>query len=199
MNQRPALIVVAGPNGSGKTTITEKLLRHEWMNGCEYINPDAIARDKFGDWNSPEAVIKAANFASELRYSCLKEQKSLAFETVFSTSEKIDFIKQAIACGYFIRLFFVCTDDPAINAMRVARRVMAGGHDVPIQKIISRYYKSIENSALSLKFVDRAYFYDNTEENHDPILLFRASEGKLAKLYNPVREWAKEILESLEK
>jgi len=48
--------VVAGPNGSGKTTITEKLLRHEWMEDCQYINPDLIAQQEFGDWNSPAAV-----------------------------------------------------------------------------------------------------------------------------------------------
>jgi len=40
---KPRLIVVAGPNGAGKTSITEQLLRHEWMGGCEYVNPDFIA------------------------------------------------------------------------------------------------------------------------------------------------------------
>jgi len=49
---KPNLIVVAGPNRAGKTTITEKLLRHKWMEGCVYINPDVIAQEKFGGWNS---------------------------------------------------------------------------------------------------------------------------------------------------
>jgi len=40
---KPRLIVVAGPNGAGKTSITEQLLRHEWMGGCEYVNPDDIS------------------------------------------------------------------------------------------------------------------------------------------------------------
>ena len=66
---KPVLIVVAGPNGAGKTTITEKLLRHKWIGDCVYINPDLIAQNDFGDWNSPEAVINAANCAKEIRAS----------------------------------------------------------------------------------------------------------------------------------
>ena len=49
MSDRPRLIIVAGPNGTGKTSITEQLLLHEWMTGCVYVNPDFIARDQFGD------------------------------------------------------------------------------------------------------------------------------------------------------
>ena len=54
--ERVKLILVAGQNGSGKTTITAKLLRREWMQECQYINPDLIAQQEFGDWNSPVAV-----------------------------------------------------------------------------------------------------------------------------------------------
>ena len=63
----PRLIVVAGPNGAGKTSITEQLLLHEWMTGCVYVNTDFIARDQFGDWNSPDSVLKAAQKAAEIR------------------------------------------------------------------------------------------------------------------------------------
>ena len=56
---RPVLIVIAGPNGSGKTTITSKILRHEWLEDAVYVNPDQVAQDKYGDWNSIEAVTKA--------------------------------------------------------------------------------------------------------------------------------------------
>lgn len=92
---KPRLIVVAGPNGAGKTSITEQLLRHEWMGGCEYVNPDFIARDEFGDWNAPDAVQRAAIQAAEIRERCLREERSLAFETVLSMPDKIDFIQRA--------------------------------------------------------------------------------------------------------
>ncbi len=88
---KPKLIVIAGPNGSGKTSITTQILRHEWVEGCVYINPDNIAQEQFGDWNSPDAVLKAAQFATELRENCLKNNESFIFETVFSTNDKIDF------------------------------------------------------------------------------------------------------------
>ncbi len=123
---KPRLIIVAGPNGSGKTTITEKLLRHEWMEGCVYINPDFIAQQDFGDWNSIDDVVKAANKAQSIREECLKNRTDMAFETVFSTEEKLEFIKKAKTSGYFIRLFFICTNDPSINAQRIALRVMEG-------------------------------------------------------------------------
>ena len=92
---KPRLLVVAGPNGAGKTSITEKLLRHEWMLDCEYVNPDYIARDDFGDWNAPEAVMKAAIRAEKLREKCVRDGRSLAFETVLSMPDKIDFIQRA--------------------------------------------------------------------------------------------------------
>ena len=57
---RPVLCVVAGPNGSGKTSTTEKLLANEWAADSVYINPDNIALEQFGDWNSQDAVLKAA-------------------------------------------------------------------------------------------------------------------------------------------
>lgn len=195
--KQPKLIIIAGPNGSGKTSVTGKILEHQWIENCVYINPDNIAKDDFGDWNSPEAVIKAANKAAELREEYLLKKEGILFETVLSAADKLDYIKRAKEAGYFIRLFFVGTDHPSINASRIARRVMEGGHDVPISKIISRFNKSILNCGLVASFVDRLYVYDNSEEFAEPKLLFRATNGKLEKVYTEVNIWAKSILTSL--
>lgn len=195
---KPRLIVVAGPNGAGKTSITEQLLRHEWMGGCEYVNPDYIARDEFGDWNAPDAVRKAAIRAAELREQCMRDGRSLAFETVLSMPDKIDFIQRAKQAGFFVRLFFVGTDNPSINAKRVALRVMEGGHDVPISKIIARYTRSLANCSVAARIADRAYIYDNSVDNAPAQLLFRTSEGKLIKRYGEINPWAREILREID-
>lgn len=195
---KPRLIVVAGPNGAGKTSITEQLLRHEWMGGCEYVNPDTIARDEFGDWNAPDAVLKAAARAAGIREQCLQEGRSLAFETVLSMPDKIDFIQRAKMAGFFIRLFFVGTDDPSINAKRVALRVMEGGHDVPIGKIIARHTRSLANCSVAARIADRAYIYDNSVDNAPARLLFRLSEGRLFKRYGDINPWASEILRQID-
>jgi predicted ABC-type ATPase len=191
--EQPRLLLVAGPNGAGKTTVTERGLAHEWFSGCEYVNPDFIARDQFGDWNSQTAVLQAANLASELRESCLSGHRSLAFESVFSAPDKVDFMRRAQAAGFFTRVFFVATSDPAINAARVARRVMQGGHDVPIQKIIARYFRSIANCALVASEVDRLYLYDNSVDGEQAKLVLRASKGVIIKQYCSVPEWMEPI------
>ena len=149
---RPVLIVIAGPNGSGKTTITSKILKHEWLENALYINPDQVAQDRFGDWNSPEA-------------------------------------------GYFIRIFFVSTSHPSINSSRIARRVMKGGHDVPIPKIISRYQKSILNCKRVAAIADRVYVYDNSVDDAEARLLFRMTDGKPFKRYtDDIPLWAQTII-----
>lgn len=187
----PVLIVIAGPNGSGKTSVTSKILHHEWMEDAVYINPDIIAQEKYGNWNSKDAVMQAVRYCEELREQCLVEHKSLIFETVLSVEDKIDYILRAKEAGFFIRFFFVCTEHPTINAARIARRVMEGGHDVPITKIISRYDKSIANSSIVSEFVDRAYIYDNSIEDVDAQLLFRLKEGRLVKQYvDVIPRWA---------
>ena len=119
----------------------------------------------------------------------------MIFETVLSVPQKVDYIKRAKEAGFFIRLFFVSTGSPAINAARIAKRVMEGGHDVPIPKIISRYYRSISNCSIAAEIVDRTYVYDNSIEDADAQLLFRMVNGKLFKTYvEEFPEWAKTIL-----
>lgn len=192
---RPVLIIIAGPNGSGKTTITSQILHHEWLENSVYINPDQVAQERFGDWNSAEAVRQAAEYCAEWREHCLADKQSMIFETVFSADDKLDFIRRAKKAGFFIRLFFVCTESPMINAARIAGRVMKGGHDVPISKIISRYQKSIINCKIATCIADRVYLYDNSIDGQEARILYRFADGKIIKRYtDSIPLWAQGLM-----
>ena len=193
--RKPTLCVVAGPNGSGKTTTTVQLLNNEWAADSLYINPDNIAQETFGDWNSHDAVLKAAEYSTQLRYKCLEQGRDFVFETVFSAAEKVEFLQKAHDAGFFIRFFYVCTSDPAINVARITQRYLDGGHEVPISKVVSRYYKSLLNAAKAISFVDRAYVYDNSIDNRLPRLLFRTTNGNLFKSYtDEIPDWADKLI-----
>lgn len=130
---KPEITVFAGPNGSGKSTITE-ILKSAYL----YSNADDYQRV------TNCTAIDAAIFVEKQRCGLIKELKNFCFETVLSTERYLNMLRYAKNHGYFIKAYFVLTSDPIINVMRVAARVATGGHDVPEDKIISRYYKSLD-------------------------------------------------------
>ncbi len=193
----PVLLVIAGPNGAGKTTVTERLRRDHWSDGVEYLNPDEVAQHRFGGWNDPASVLEAARWTTERREALLAARQSLAFETVFSTPDKLAFVERAREAGYFIRLFFIGTSDPAINASRVAQRYMRGGHTVPIEKIVDRYARSMANLAEALPLVDRAYLFDNSIDGAEATMRVRCAEGCVRKVYDALPTWCATALDGL--
>jgi predicted ABC-type ATPase len=99
-----------------------------------------------------------------LRRQALKQGISFTFETVMSSSDKVDLMHEAKRVGYRTYLYFVSTDDPAINIQRVKIRVDQGGHDVPEKKIISRYTRSIGLLLSAIQASDRAFIFDTSDE-----------------------------------
>lgn len=103
--------------------------------------------------------------ADFIRHELLKQRKSFTFETVMSSPDKVHFLAKAKELGYKTYLYYVATEDPNINMARVQNRVQHGGHDVPKDKIISRYKRSLDLLADAIKCTNRAYLFDNSEEN----------------------------------
>ncbi len=194
---RPVLLVIAGPNGAGKTTVTSRLRQDHWSEGVEYLNSDDVARDQFGDWNSPEATLNAARWTDARREALLATGAGIAFETVLSTNAKIDFIARAKKAGYFVRLFFIGTTDPRINAARIAGRYMEGGHTVPIDKIVGRFARSMANLSPAILLANRAYVYDNSVENVEARLCFRTQDAQIRKIYGDLPDWVADAAEGL--
>ena len=98
-----------------------------------------------------------------LRRKLLAAAISFSFETVMSEPGKVDLLRLAQASGFRTYLYYIATEDPEINIARVARRVALGGHDVPKEKIVGRYHRSLDLVRDAIGHTDRAYFFDTSE------------------------------------
>lgn len=101
--------------------------------------------------------------AHVLRKKLLKEKKKFSFETVFSHESKVDIMKEAVEAGYKVYLYFVSTTSPEINKYRVNVRVEQGGHPVPEDKIIKRYFRSMNLLHEASQYSYQAFYFDNSE------------------------------------
>lgn len=182
--KKPEIVVFAGPNGSGKSTITN-LLRPPIL---PYINADEIQRVLDCD------NMEAAKIAENRREECLEKCKGFCFETVLSTDRNLKLLKRAKDAGFFIRCYYVLTADPQINVARVASRVSAGGHDVPTDKIISRYHKALSLVHELIPLCDVCHIYDNSL--NEPFRIFK--KRKEEYWYCPERYlWRKDNIVAL--
>jgi len=102
--------------------------------------------------------------ADFIRHQLLKAKISFTFETVMSSRDKVEFLKKAQVVGYRTYLYFIATKDPIINISRVQNRVKKGGHPVPKEKIVSRYFRSLKLLNEAVKYSNRAYIFDNSSQ-----------------------------------
>ncbi len=147
----PEVMFFAGPNGSGKTTITKMAQ----LVGV-YINADDIKATTM--CSDMEAALKA----EELREKMIKERQDFTFETVLSTDRNLKLLRKARENGYFVRGIYVLTSNVNVNVMRIESRKMLGGHGVPEDKIISRYNKALKLIPELVEACDILHIYDNT-------------------------------------
>jgi predicted ABC-type ATPase len=102
-----------------------------------------------------------------LRQKLLAQRASFTFETVMSHPSKVEILAKAQQLGYRTYLYFVATDDPAINISRVKSRVKLGGHAVPEDRIETRYYRSLDLLMDAIRHTNRAYVFDNSGDNQE--------------------------------
>ena len=118
--------------------------------------------------------------ADYLRKKLLKEKERFSFETVFSHKSKLVIMQEAKELGYKVYLYFVSTESPDINIARVASRVAQGGHDVPEDKIVSRYNRSLDFLYEACQIADQVYFFDNSTDGSDSNMFahFKKTKGE---------------------
>lgn len=191
MQKKPEVVVIAGPNGSGKSTYTEYILGPGQFadSSFEYINADNIQS------STGCSALDAAIEATRLRELAIFEKRNFAFETVLSTRRNLDLLIKAKSEGYFIRCFYFITVDSSINFQRVENRVAEGGHDVPKDKIESRYNKALGLIPELIKVCDSINIWDNSTDR--PYRIFQKKLNQVKVFENPV--WSKEQINNLVK
>lgn len=193
----PTITMIAGPNGSGKTRLSLSLISNGLISSDTYINPDHIARQRYGDWDSAEARRKAIAHAAGLIKANLKSKTSFALETVLSPSG-VALLNRARRYGFVSHLYFIGTDDPAINITRVAARTRAGGHDIPEATIIRRHREAMETLPAAIAAADYAFVYDNSLEDQAMSRLFHTEGGRLTEQFAPVLpSWANDVVQAI--
>jgi len=204
LNETKTAFIIAGPNGSGKTTFSISLLENTDILTGAHLNADIIAKaymsdDDYKDLTPLQVHLKVSQLVEKTIDDLIKEGSNIILETVFSSKYKLDTYKKLKDVGYFVTVVFVATNDPMINVLNVASRVKSGGHDVPIDKILSRYDKSIENVKLIAKDVDCLILIDNSVMNQSPIIYNALSKGNICLDNGKDKpEWIKGILNDID-
>lgn len=186
LDRRPIIVALAGPNGAGKTTF---YYSHLQPAALRFVNADVLASELGLD------PYLAAQMADRVRRRLVAERESFVFETVFSdpVGDKLRFLKEAAAAGYTVALCFVGISGPEISEERVAMRVSRGGHDVPNEKLASRFPRTLANLKQAIRTLPFVLVFDNDDlrspfrqvaafENGQTITLARPSPAWLAAL-----------------
>ena len=186
--EKRLIVIVAGPNGAGKSTFVETFLK---PTGILVVNPDEVAKALSPD--SPEALAyEAARVADAWRRDLAARGVSFCMETVFSDPQgaKVDFLKECRSNGYRVVMVFIGLESADLSRGRIMERVEAGGHDVPEEKIVTRFPRTFANLRQALTFVDQAFLFDNSsaDQPYRFVAEFRNGRRRRRKGYRPA--WA---------
>jgi predicted ABC-type ATPase len=162
------IIIIAGPNGSGKTTFARSFLPLEAQ--CQrFINADLIAAG-LSPFAPEQAAIKAGRLMLQEMDECVRKGENFAFETTLAGLAYMGRIRQWRAMGYHVKLFFLRLSDAETAIARVGERVQQGGHHIPEDVIRRRFGAGLHNFENVYKSeVDAWADFDNMGE--DPLLL----------------------------
>jgi predicted ABC-type ATPase len=186
------LDLIAGPNGAGKTTLYERIIAPD-RPGLPFVNADRIASDRFRGRELEEAYA-AAEIATRARDALIDARIDFCTETVFSHESKVHLVTAAAAAGYDVVLHVVMIPQE-LTRPRVAARVAAGGHDVPADKLESRYSRLWSHIVAAVPHCHRTVFYDNsTDDGPNEVASYRYAIADYAPRWP---DWTPEPLQSL--
>ena len=153
--------IIAGSNGSGKTTFAKKFLPDHAQ--CEhFVNADLIAQG-LSPFSPRVAAMKAGRLVFERVHSLAEKNLNFAFETTLSGRSYISFLKALKKKGYSINIFFLWIPNPELAIIRIKDRVVSGGHDVPAVDVKRRFHRGLYNFLTHYrKLADTWLLFDNS-------------------------------------
>lgn len=155
----------------GLTVETSEL--REWFTSSDFLKANRLeeaarvveVREGVLSFRGLEINSYYASVLSDyLRRKLLAASNSFTFETVMSSPDKVEFLREAQRSGFRTYLYYVATENPEINVERVSHRVQGGGHSVPVEKVIARYERSLHLLRDAIRYANRAYFFDTSRD-----------------------------------
>lgn len=158
------VIIIAGPNGSGKTTFAREYLRDSEVS--EYISADAIAERLVSRPEDMDSVkIQAGRLFIQEIQGLIEAEKDFAVEVTLAGKGFARTISQLKRAGYTVTIVFIFLKSPETSVVRIRNRVEAGGHHVPTEDVVRRFYRSKHNFWYTYRnLVDRWSLVYNSGE-----------------------------------
>ncbi len=163
------VMIIAGPNGSGKTTFVSEYLRDSEMS--VYISADAIAERLVSRPEEMDSVkIQAGRLFIKEIHELIEAGTDFIVEVTLSGKGFARTITQLKRAGYTVTIVFIFLKSPETSVARVRNRVQAGGHHVPTEDVIRRFYRSKHNFWYTYrKLVDEWHLFYNSAEHPQEI------------------------------
>lgn len=171
----PLCVVLAGSNGAGKTTYFRIAIE---PLGVAFVNADEIAQ-RLRSQGQSISDLQAAELAETERRLLIQARKTFCMETVLSDTvgRKLALFDDIRKAGYRLMLLFIGIPGPALSQARVATRVLEGGHDVPLERIVERYPRTLNNLRQALPTFHRSFLIDNSSRDA-PYRLVALTRGR---------------------
>jgi predicted ABC-type ATPase len=186
-DRRPIIVAIAGPNGAGKTTF---YYAHLASAGLRFLNADLLSAELAVD------PYKAAELAEAMREALVLRGESFVFETVLSdpVGHKVAFLTEAARRGYVVVLCYIGLSSAKQSLERVAMRVSQGGHDVPDDKLRSRFPRILVNLQSAIAQLPHVLIYDNSDLNAPYRQLAAFDHGRLRYVAETAPKWLRRLL-----
>jgi len=186
------MVVFAGNNGSGKSTIRNLIV--DRLGISVHIDPDALARSIDSD-HPDRRKVSAGKEAIKLARECIQHKRDFSVETTLAGGNAIRLIREAKANGFEVTMFYVGLNDVRLNIERVAARVRNGGHHIPTEDIIRRQTTSMQNLLTHFHLIDHLIVIDNSGASGEIVL--HAEHNVLKYQAETLPMWVQKIKDQL--